>query len=57
MAVEISWMDHAPDAAIRELIEGNYRIIYWLKNASQIDVLTVYHARWSLANNPLFRQD
>ncbi len=28
---------------IRELIEGSYRIIYRIKNASQIDILRVYH--------------
>lgn len=27
---------------IRELIEGNYRIIYRLKNSERIDILTVY---------------
>jgi len=28
---------------IRELIEGNYRIIYRIKNDNQIDILRVYH--------------
>jgi toxin ParE1/3/4 len=28
---------------IRELIEGSYRIIYRIKNGSQIDILRVYH--------------
>jgi addiction module RelE/StbE family toxin len=28
---------------IRELIEGNYRIIYRVKNNAQIDILRVYH--------------
>jgi addiction module RelE/StbE family toxin len=28
---------------IRELIEGSYRIIYRLKNDSEIDILRVYH--------------
>ncbi len=28
---------------IRELIEGNYRIIYLIKNTSEIDILRVYH--------------
>ena len=28
---------------IRELIEGNYRIIYRIKSEIQIDVLRVYH--------------
>ena len=29
---------------IRELIEGNYRIIYRIKNEIQIDILRVYHS-------------
>ena len=28
---------------IRELLEGNYRIIYRIRNASEIDILRVYH--------------
>ncbi len=28
----------------RELLEGNYRIIYKLVNADQVDVLTVHHS-------------
>jgi addiction module RelE/StbE family toxin len=29
---------------VRELIEGNYRIIYRIKNEMQVDILRVYHA-------------
>lgn len=29
---------------LRELIEGNYRIIYRIKNSERIDVLTIFHA-------------
>jgi toxin ParE1/3/4 len=29
---------------IRELIEGNYRIIYIIKTESQADVLRIYHS-------------
>ncbi len=29
---------------LRELIEGNYRIIYEIVSADQIDILTVYHS-------------
>jgi len=29
---------------IRELIEGNYRIIYRIKNVNQVDILRVYHS-------------
>jgi addiction module RelE/StbE family toxin len=28
---------------IREIIEGNYRIIYRIKKVSEIDILRVYH--------------
>jgi toxin ParE1/3/4 len=29
--------------SIREIIEGNYRIIYQIKNKNQVDILRVYH--------------
>jgi toxin ParE1/3/4 len=29
---------------VRELIEGNYRIIYEIVSADQINILTVYHS-------------
>jgi toxin ParE1/3/4 len=29
---------------IRELITGNYRIIYWFINPYRIDILSVYHS-------------
>ena len=32
------------DEGIRELIEGNYRIIYEVISADQINILTVYHS-------------
>jgi len=32
------------DKLIRELIEGNYRIIYRIKSDIQIDILRVYHS-------------
>jgi toxin ParE1/3/4 len=28
---------------VRELIEGYYRIIYRIKNKTQIDILRIYH--------------
>ena len=31
------------DKFIRELIEGNYRIIYKIKNEMQVDILRVFH--------------
>ena len=35
---------------IRELILGNYRIIYKLINNKQIDILTVHHSKRILKN-------
>jgi toxin ParE1/3/4 len=32
------------DENIRELIEGNYRIIYEIISTDQINILTVYHS-------------
>ena len=37
---------------LRELIQGNYRIIYRLVTDNQIDILTVHHSRRLLSNNP-----
>lgn len=37
---------------LRELIQGNYRIIYQIVSNSQIDILTVHHSRRLLKNNP-----
>ena len=34
--------------SIREIIDGNYRIIYLVKNKSQVDILRVYHVARSL---------
>jgi toxin ParE1/3/4 len=32
------------DQRIREIIHKNYRIIYWVKNAETIEILTVHHS-------------
>ena len=32
------------NANIREIIFGNYRIIYRLVNIEQVDILTIYHS-------------
>jgi toxin ParE1/3/4 len=40
----------------RELIKGNYRIIYWTVDENRIDILTVHHAKRLLENSPLFFQ-
>ena len=36
---------------IRELINGNYRIIYTTKNQFQIDILTIHHSARLLNEN------
>lgn len=41
---------------LRELIKGNYRIIYWIIDETRIDILTVHQAKRLLENNPLFFQ-
>jgi toxin ParE1/3/4 len=37
---------------IRELIEGNYRLIYRVISDSRIDIITVHHSSRLLENNP-----
>jgi toxin ParE1/3/4 len=32
------------DASIRELIEGNYRIIYEVKDPDRVEILLVHHS-------------
>ena len=38
-------------AEIKELIHGNYRLVYELKS-SRIDMLTIWHVRQSLPQKP-----
>ncbi len=38
---------------IRELIEGNYRIIYKIVSKEQIDILTVYHSSRDLTRRSI----
>jgi addiction module RelE/StbE family toxin len=38
---------------IRELIEGNYRIIYKIVSPSQIDILTVHHSARDLSRREI----
>ena len=38
---------------IRELIEGNYRIIYKIVRENQIDILTIHHAARDLAKRKI----
>ena len=39
--------------SIREIINGNYRIIYLIKNKNQVDILRVYHVARSLSKKNL----
>ena len=32
------------DQNVRELIEGNYRIVYWVKNSKEVIILRVHHS-------------
>src|SRR3990167_5866234 len=38
------------DEKIRELIQGNYRIIYRIVSHNRIDILTIHHSRRLLKN-------
>ena len=42
------------DENYRELIEGNYRIIYKIVSKHLIDILTVHHAARDLSKRELF---
>lgn len=39
------------EKSLRELIEGNYRIIYRIKKDNQVDILRVYHSARLLKRN------
>jgi addiction module RelE/StbE family toxin len=41
---------------IRELIIGNYRLIYEIISANRIDILTVHHSARLIINSPVFRK-
>ncbi len=41
---------------IREIIQGNYRIIYRIVTEDQIDIITIHHSRRLLSNNPAFNE-
>lgn len=44
------------DHLIREIILGNYRIIYRIISNNLIDILTVHHSKRLLANNLTFKK-
>ena len=41
---------------IREIITGNYRIIYKIKTRGNAYILTVHHTSRLLSNNPVFKK-
>jgi toxin ParE1/3/4 len=41
---------------IRELISGNYRVIYRLVSETRIDILTVHHSKRLFSNNPVSKK-
>ena len=41
---------------IKELILGNYRIIYVIKLNQEIDIITVHHSKRLLTNNPAIKK-
>ncbi len=42
------------DSSIRELIRGNYRIVYRIISSKKIDVLTVHHSARHLSAESIF---
>lgn len=44
------------DEHIRELIEGNYRIIYRVVSKNRVDILTIHQSYQLLSSNPLFKK-
>jgi plasmid stabilization system protein ParE len=43
------------DPPIREILIGNYRIIYKMASLTKVDVITVHHSKRLLANNSNFK--
>jgi plasmid stabilization system protein ParE len=42
------------DISVRELVEGNYRIIYKIIDKNRIDILTIHHTARNLDNRDVF---
>lgn len=42
------------DEKIREIIQGNYRIVYQIMSKREIAILTVHHSSRLLSNNSIF---
>lgn len=45
------------EETVRQLLLGNYRIIYRIISPSLIHILTIHHSRRLLANNPQFKSE
>ncbi len=41
---------------IRELILGNYRLIYFIVNKNRVDIITIHHGSMLLENSPAFKK-
>lgn len=41
------------DSRFREIIEGNYRIIYKIVSSDQIDIITIHHAARDLSRRQI----
>ncbi len=44
------------DSSTRELVMGNYRIIYHMDSNDIVTILTVHHSQRLLTNNPVFER-
>lgn len=44
------------DKKVRELIEGNYRILYEIKSNREVEILCVIHGKRLLKNHPSFNK-
>ena len=42
---------------LREIISGNYRIVYTIVDEQKIEILTVHHGKRLLSNNPVFFEE
>jgi len=40
------------DSLVREILIGNYRIIYKIVSEIKVDIITVHHSKRLLSNNP-----
>ena len=41
--------------SIREIIKGNYRIVYRVVSENRIDILSAHHSKRLLSNNPILK--